>query len=155
MHPHAGRQTWQIAHRRMYRRFVDSMSTLAAEIGAEYRAPLLEPIFVSALARDLDRWGWRDRTDSMTRLFSDLLPSALLGRNSKAMFTGATFTEHSREFAQTWTGTGINHSIIDGERLRAEWLSATPRFGSMLSLQSAWLAGQPRSTADLEPPCAP
>jgi asparagine synthase (glutamine-hydrolysing) len=146
MSPHAGKQTWELAHRRMYRRFVDLATTLAAELGAEYRAPLLEPVFLSALARELGPWGWRDRTDSMTRLFGDVLPPAVLGRTSKALFTQVNFTEHSREFARSWDGTGINDSIIDGELIRAEWLSPLPRFGAMAPLQSAWLAGQPRAT---------
>jgi len=144
---HAGRQTWQYVTRRAVRRMLDTTHAFAAELDVDYRAPFDEPDFVSSLAHTLGLWGWRSRTDTMTRLFGDVLPPAILGRTTKAHFESALFTEHTRAFASQWDGTGVDDTLVDPEALRENWLSEQPSPPTRGLLQQAWLAGQTATPA--------
>jgi hypothetical protein len=89
----------------------------------------------------------------MRHLFGDLLPRDVLERQTKADFTGAVFSTHTREFARQWDGTGVNAELVDPEALRQSWLSPTPHGPSMSLLQQACLhchavtASSPRATS--------
>jgi asparagine synthase (glutamine-hydrolysing) len=76
----------------------------------------------------------------MNALAGDLLPANVLGRTSKAYFNRVFFGEHTRAFAASWSGEGLDERLIDPEALRREWLSEVPDFRTSLLLQSAWLA---------------
>lgn len=137
---HAGRHAWQLATRRAATRGYESVRSLGAEIDVEYVQTFGEPDFVAAVAGEAGFWGWTGRTATMRHLFGDLLPRAVLERRTKAVFTNAVFTEHSREFARRWTGDGVDPALVDAEALRENWLSASPHAPSMCLLQQAWLA---------------
>ncbi len=137
---HAGRQAWQFNDRRALRRLVDTFTALGDEIGTGYRAPLCEPGFVAAFAHSFGRWGAGDRTEVMTRLFGDFLPASVLGRASKANFRHAVLTDDIRIFAQGWNGFGVDHSMVDPEALRDNWLSERRNLAGLGLLQAAWLA---------------
>ncbi|PRX45630.1 asparagine synthase (glutamine-hydrolysing) [Prauserella shujinwangii] len=137
---HAGRNAWQFTDRRCARRAYDTMRALGAEIGAGYVQAFAEPELVAAVAGAAGFWGWTGRTATMRALFGDLLPRAVLERSTKAVFTDAVFTGHTREFARGWTGAGVDPELVDAEALRANWLSAEPHAPAMALLQSAWLA---------------
>ncbi|WP_307849488.1 asparagine synthase-related protein [Qaidamihabitans albus] len=137
---HAGRNTWQFADRRCARRGYETMRALGAELDVEYVQTFAEPGLVASVAAAAGYWGWTGRTATMVRLFADLLPRAVLERRTKAVFTDAVFTEHTREFARRWTGSGVDPELVDPEVLRDNWLSASPHAPSMNLLQQAWLA---------------
>lgn len=139
---HAGHQTWQFANHCGVRRMIDSMRALGSELDVDFRTPLLEPGFASALAHALGPWGSRGRTHTMTQLFNDVLPPAVLDRNTKAHFTHGVFTEHTRAFARQWDGTGLDGTLIDPEILRKCWLTEPAPLPAMGLLQEAWLASQ-------------
>lgn len=139
---HAGRHAWQFATRRGTRRGYDTFRTLGSEIGVEYVPTFGEPDFVAAIASAAGLWGWTGRAATMRHLFDDLLPRAVLERRTKAVFTNAVFTEHTREFARQWNGDGVDTDLVDPEVLRENWLSAHPHAPSMALLQQAWLAGR-------------
>lgn len=139
-HLHAGRQTWQLATQRASRIGYDTVRTLGAEIDVDYVQPLLEPGFVAAVAAAAGPWGWTGRTSTMRRLFGDLLPGAVIGRQTKASFNGAVFAGHTRAFARAWDGTGVDEELVDPAVLREHWLSALPHAPSMALLHQAWLA---------------
>ncbi len=84
--------------------------------------------------------GFGRRTQMMRALFHDLLPDAILSRTTKAAFNETRWLEPEREFARSWTGDGVDHELIDGERLRDEWLSETPSTHSAINLHASWLA---------------
>jgi asparagine synthetase B (glutamine-hydrolysing) len=117
-----------------------AMRRLATADGGRVEAPLLDPTFVSALARAGGRGGWGSRTAIMNALARDLLPTKVVGRTSKAYFNRVFFGEESRAFAAAWTGRGIDETLVDPEALRREWLSEIPDFRTSILLQSAWLA---------------
>jgi len=144
---HAGRHAWQCVDRRAVQGMLDSVHAFAAELDVTYSVPFAEPEFVSSLAHALGVWGWRSRTDAMTRLFGDLLPPAILGRTTKAHFGHGVFTEHTRAFARQWNGRGVDDELVDPEALRDNWLSELPHLPAMGLLQAAWLASQPATPA--------
>jgi asparagine synthase (glutamine-hydrolysing) len=78
----------------------------------------------------------------MTELFSDVLPGPVLSRTSKATFGGVFWGPKSREFAETWNGTGLDPELVDPEALRSAWLRELPPYGAALPLQAAWLFEQ-------------
>lgn len=139
---HAGRNAWQFAARRCARRGYDTVRTLGSEIDVDYLQTFGEPDFVAAVAAAAGFWGWTGRTATMRHLFGDLLPRAVLERSTKAIFTDAVFTEHTREFARRWDGDGVDTALVDPEKLRENWLSASPHAPSMALLQQAWLGTQ-------------
>ncbi len=112
---------------------------LAQASGQKILVPLLDPGFVGALARAGGRCGWGSRTATMNALARDLLPSDVVGRETKAYFNRVFFAEESREFAAAWSGSGLDETLVDPEMLRREWLSDVPDIRTALLLQSAWL----------------
>jgi asparagine synthase (glutamine-hydrolysing) len=137
---HAGRNTWQFATRRAARIGYETMRTLGSEMDVEYVQAFAEPSLVTAVAAAGGFWGWTGRTASMRGLFGDLLPREVLERSTKALFANAVFTSHTREFARTWTGEGVDTDLVDVDALRETWLSEVPHAPSMSLLQQAWLA---------------
>lgn len=137
---HAGRHTWQLATHRGSRIGYATVCALGADIGVTYVQPFLEPGFVAATAAAAGLWGWTSRTSTMRRLFGDLLPRAVIDRQTKATFNGAVFAGPTREFARRWTGAGVDPELVDAEVLRDHWLSPTPHAPSMALLHQAWLA---------------
>jgi asparagine synthase (glutamine-hydrolysing) len=119
-----------------------AMRQLADASGHRVVAPLLDPGFVGALARAGGHCGWGTRTATMNALARDLLPADVVGRASKAYFNRVFFGEQSRVFAATWSGRGLDETLVDPDALRREWLSEVPDFRTSLLLQSAWLADQ-------------
>lgn len=115
---------------------------LARAGGHRVEAPLLDPTFVAAFARAGGHSGWGGRTATMKALAGDLLPADVVGRSSKAYFNRVFFGEETRAFATTWSGRGLDDTLVDPEALRREWLSEVPDFRTSLLLQSAWLADQ-------------
>lgn len=139
---HAGRNAWQFTARRCVRRCYDTMRTLGREIDVEYVQTFGEPDFVAPLAHAAGFWGWTGRTATMARLFGDLLPRQVIERMTKAHFTHAVFTEHTRSFAREWDGSGVDTDLVDPEALRENWLSESPHLPTMTLLQQAWLKTQ-------------
>ena len=117
-----------------------SMNALADHAGTTIVHPFLEPSVVGAVARHFGARGPLDRTAAMQDLFADVLPPAVLSRRSKSSFDAAFFSTHSRAFAATWTGAGVDRSVVDAERLTEEWRSLHPDPRSFLLLQEVWLS---------------
>ena len=139
---HAGRNAWQFTARRCARRGYESLRALGREIDVEYVQTFGEPDFVAALAHAAGFWGWTGRTATMLHLFGGLLPREVFERMTKAHFTHAVFTEHTRCFAREWDGSGVDTDLIDPEALRENWLSESPHAPTMNLLQQAWLYTQ-------------
>ena len=119
---------------------LQAMQLLAEAGGHKLAAPLVDPAFVGAFARAGGLSGWGTRTATMDALARDLLPGQLVGRKTKASFNRVFFGDDSRGFAASWSGRGLDETLVDPEALRQEWLSETPDFRTSLLLQSAWLS---------------
>jgi asparagine synthase (glutamine-hydrolysing) len=136
----AARMRW-LAGWRLWRETMRSLATLASDAGATVSSPFLEPPFLEALAGAGGRWGWGSRTATMRGLFGDLLPDAVISRRSKAEFSAAQFTVHTKRFADEWSGeAGAAGELVDPDALRSAWRSEQPHFRSAMALQACWLA---------------
>ena len=110
-----------------------------ADYDVVYDQPLLDERFVTSFARMAGPLGILDRTAAMRKLFSELLPDAILARTSKAYFNGVYLGDETRRFAEGWSGGGVDTSLVDVEALRREWLSDWGSTQSCALLQAAWL----------------
>ena len=131
---------------------LDSLEALASSEGVAAHHPLADRRFWAALAALPRSNRFESRTDAMCLFFGDLLPESVLTRRTKATFDAAFWNRHSRAFASTWQGQGVDAEVVDVEALRREWTSEAPNPRSYLLLQAAWLAGAPsgRVRDDLE-----
>jgi asparagine synthase (glutamine-hydrolysing) len=136
--------TWQIATRRSFATIAHNHAAVAAEHGIRASDPLLDPGFIAALARAGGIWGYSSRTSTMEALFGDVLPPEIIARRTKAWFNQAHTGEATHEFARGWDGTGVDHDLVDADRLRAVWLSDEPTMAAGMLLHSAWLASAGR-----------
>ena len=134
------RRLTRYARGRFARLQVHSLGVLAAARRVNVCHPLHAPEFLAALAGDGGAAGYGDRTAAMEVLFGDLLPGKLTSRPTKAEFGGVFWGPSARQFAAEWRGGGINHELVDAERLREAWNAPNPLFGSATLLQAAWLA---------------
>ena len=120
---------------------LDNRRHLAAMEDVRYAHPFLDHGFIDSLARSGGWWGRASRSRWMTELFGDILPPAIIQRHTKAAFNLAVHGRHSRAFAASWDGSGVDADLIDVDALRRAWLSDYPPAMSAALLQAAWLAG--------------
>ncbi|MDQ7993993.1 MAG: asparagine synthase-related protein [Propionicimonas sp.] len=132
--------------RRPARILRQNLETTIAEYGHRPVNPFLDQEFALALAATGGPVGLGDRTTMMRRLFGDLLPPAVLGRQDKAAFGDTRWGSVERDFARSWSGAGLGDEV-DPEVLRAAWLSDFPPPGAAFLLHAAWLASVDGATA--------
>lgn len=128
-----------VAHVRSLRFSMRDIDRVAATGGARYRAPLLDPGFTASLAAAGGWRGFGGRGATLRTLFGELLPDDVITRRDKATFNDVFFTEETRRFAQSWSGSGIDESVVDPEALRRRWRAPFVDYRSAMLLQSAWL----------------
>ena len=115
-------------------------AAMAARSDVHLVQPFLEPDYVRSVCRDAPRDGYPSRTVAMDRHFGDVLPEGVPARSTKAIFSEVFFGPRMRSFAAQWSGTGLDDSLVDAEKLRREWLAPKPQFCSLVPIQMAWLA---------------
>ena len=124
---------------RAYAAMDRAFETLALERDIAVVNPFLSPPVLTALVAAGGPTGFPGRSAAMSLLFGDLLPEKLLTRGTKASFSGPVWGPATREFAESWSGAGVDQHHVDTQALRGEWLSDRPHFQTILLLQSAWL----------------
>ena len=140
------RMRW-LARRRMWPISQRAMDLYAGDHDVRTYAPLLDRGFLASLGAAGGRLGIGDRTAVMRLLGAELLPPALIDRETKAEFSESYFGPHTKRFAQEWDGRdGIDPDVVDADALRAMWLSDRPHGLSAALLQSAWLAADRRAS---------
>ena len=113
---------------------------LADDVGARLSMPFWDLGFLATMARAGGHTGLGGRTSVMRAVFPEVLPDDVLARGTKANFTTAYWSGHSRVFARDWDGSGVDPELVDLEQLRAVWCSELPTYGSATLLHAAWLA---------------
>jgi asparagine synthase (glutamine-hydrolysing) len=121
---------------------------LASRRNVRVWSPLLHPDVVHAIARDGRTMGRTGRTAALRVLASDLLPDAVLSRTSKAMFNGVIMSRYTSEFAQRWTGKGVDPDLVDVDELSRLWRSGERHALTSALLQAAWLESVQRAPLD-------
>jgi hypothetical protein len=114
----------------------------AQQQGALFLSPLLDPGFAASLATHAGRLGFRNRAEGLRVFCADLLPDAILDRTTKAEFNATFFNRYSHEFADRWSGAGIDPELADHDVLRATWRGPDHNALSAALLQAAWLADE-------------
>jgi asparagine synthase (glutamine-hydrolysing) len=122
-----------------------NLDVLAHRQDVKAWSPLLHPEFVNAVSRDGGRLGVGDRTTALRALIPDLLPDAVLARTTKAIFNEAYNARHTIEFAESWSGDGLDEEMVDPAELRRIWLSGRGNALTAALLQTAWLADHARN----------
>jgi hypothetical protein len=115
---------------------------LAADTGAKLVNPLVDPWFLSALARAGGALGWSTRTELMRALFGGFLPDEVLARPTKAEFGEVFWGPRTREFVAGWSGEGVDPALVDPDALQTAWSQPRPLFTAGMPLHAAWLHGQ-------------
>ena len=132
---------WTLRRRRLAA-LRDSLGALAVDAGAAIDHPLIDPLFVAAVARAAGWAGTGGRSRFLPRLAGDLLPRDVLLRRDKTSFVDVYWTSHSRELAMSWDGSGVDADVVNAEVLRATWATGRPNPATALLLQQVWLAGR-------------
>jgi asparagine synthase (glutamine-hydrolysing) len=127
-------------HSRYIEIALGTVGAMAATSDVRHVEPFFDPRYAREVCADAPPEGYPSRTVAMERNFADVLPPRLPGRLSKAMFTEVFTGPETRRFAGEWDGSGVDHSLVDPEALRAQWLSDRPDVRSLVPLQAAWLA---------------
>ena len=117
-----------------------NLAALATDADVAISHPLLDPAFVDALARIRRADRYSQRRQAMSDLFDDVLPPDVIARRTKAAFEGAFWHEYSRALVERWQGEGVDESLVDVERLAAEWQSDAPDPRTYTLLQSIKVA---------------
>jgi hypothetical protein len=134
---------WRIAEFNAVRVAMGNLDEIGRSLDVEYVHPLYDPDFLSALGEFGGRLGHSSRTATMRALFGDLLPDAVLARDTKAYFNEVFIRESTREFIQSWDGSGLDTELVDVEALRAAWSGGLIHAGTFQLIQAAWLAANP------------
>jgi asparagine synthase (glutamine-hydrolysing) len=130
---------WHL-RRRIPHTIAHNMDVIATDYDVLHLQPLLNRAFLASLARCGGVLGFETRTDAMTFLAEDLLPTAVLARPTKPGYNTAYFTDIAREFTKTWDGTGLDEELVEPEKLRSALLGPLPNAAGFALLQAAWLA---------------
>jgi hypothetical protein len=124
------------------------LDLLAGDEGTRIVNPLLDLGFLAALGGFLGRRGAGGRTALMHALFADVLPEAVLSRDTKATFGEAFCGPHTRALVEEWDGDGLDTTLVDARALRRFWGDGSelrPLGLTALLLQATWLAGTVRA----------
>jgi len=131
----------QVTHR-CFNGIAGTFSALGKALGTEIDQPLRQPGVMESIAGFGGRRGFRRPRDLLQRVCGALLPAELLRPRTPLDLTHVLFGEASREFAATWSGGGLDESIVDVVALRRSWLSERPDARTACLLQYAWLTVQ-------------
>ncbi len=121
---------------------VASLEVLARDHDVQVVHPLLDRVFLAAVAAAGGRAGYGSRRAAMRKLFSDVLPSALFERRTKGEFGAAMWRESALAFARRWDASGLDAELIDVDALKSTWQEDNPPLAAATLLQAAWLAGK-------------
>jgi hypothetical protein len=120
-----------------------SQALIAREHDVLPQYPLRSPAFLAALAKEGGPAGFGGRRELTNRLFGNLVPDSVLERRqTRYEFADVLWASHSRAFAHSWDGSGVDQDLVDAERLRSMWTGPRPwLYGwSATAAQAAWLA---------------
>ena len=121
-----------------------SMAALARTHDVQIFHPLMEPRFLSAVARRGGTLGWGTRTAALSALFGQVLPSVALARQTKADFTRPYWSGDVRSSSRRGTGRASPPTLSTSPRSVLSG-RARPDARTGLLLHAAWVASLPPS----------
>jgi hypothetical protein len=118
-----------------------SFQLLAEDRNVQFLAPFSEDQVLRALATEMGRSGFTSRTAAMQSLFGDLLPQAIIERQSKATFLSPLVGPQTRAFAEVAEPEAVlPPELVDPDALRTAWRQEQVDVRSLPALQLCWLA---------------
>jgi asparagine synthase (glutamine-hydrolysing) len=118
-----------------------SLQLLAEDHDVQFLAPFSEDRVLRALAIELGRTGFTSRSSAMDRLFGELLPTAIIERQSKATFLNPMVGPLTRAFAEVAEPDAVvSDEWVDTVALRSAWREEQVDVRSLPALQLCWLA---------------
>jgi asparagine synthetase B (glutamine-hydrolysing) len=124
-----------------------NFKVIAADLGTRLEFPLVDNRFLGALAPVIGRKGFWNVAGILGALFTGILPEQTIKRETKSLFHNAYFGPASRAFAAEWDGTGVDHDLVDVDRLKSLWRQERPHSMTFMLFQSAWLPKQREAAA--------
>lgn len=126
-----------------------NQAKLLAGTGVAVRQPFLDQSFLAAFAASGGMRGFLSRTSMMRMLFHDVLPDAVLKRETKGEFSAVAFGPATRRLMEAWEGEGLGElaDAVDWRVLRDTALSERPLFGAQLLVQHVWLEAERARTS--------
>ncbi len=127
---------------------IENIARLGSDAGVEVRHPFADPRFVLALSRAGGLRGFPTRAAALRTHFSDVLPTDVSDRLTKASFDAVLWNRHSRAFVAELLEGGLESALrtaglaehVDATKLAAHWTGPQPAANSFLILQACWLA---------------
>ena len=137
-----GRRVLWHPNRRDLTTMVAGLELVAAPFDVLVVSPLVDPGFVTALARAGHRRTPPLRSDLLAELGSGALAPVITAPRPKAHFLEVFFRAPTRALVSTWDGYGVDPRLVDVAALRRVW-SQWPVPGATAPLvQQVWLAAQ-------------
>ena len=133
---------------RYYQLCRENFEVMASRDDVAVVHPFVEPAVLSALGEGGRYAGFGDRRHLLYALMGDLLPPGFLDRTTKGTYSVPLWTDTATSFAVSWSGHGLDDSLVDPEAVRATWLTDGRTVMSTSMLQAAWLADHPTAAAD-------
>lgn len=121
-----------------------ALELVATDTNVQLVHPLLGVRVWAQLAALGHPIGFESRSDGMRQVFGAVLPDQLCLRASKARFDDVFWNRPTREFVQSWDGTGVREEWVDAAALQEHWRQERPWANSFTLLQAAWLASANR-----------
>jgi hypothetical protein len=139
--------TAQVTHR-CFDGAAGTISAIGDVFGTTIDQPLRNPGVVEAFAGAGGWRGFRGLKTMLLAMSGELLPDDVFAKRPGADLARVFFADASHEFAENWTGAGVDESLVDVEALRRNWCSEAPDPRTACLLQYAWLTEQagPAST---------
>lgn len=122
----------------------DAINADLAHAGVRGCAPFWDVRVIASIARDGGVLGYGSRTTAMRRIFGELVPDRVKARPDKGFFEDVFWGRRTKEFIETWDGSGLDHTLVDPDVLRRCWREQYWPAWTALPLQVAWLAAHSR-----------
>ena len=117
-----------------------SMQALGSAHDVDVGLPFLDPVTLRSFANSQRAPSRPPESGDARRGGRRPPPERLLRRRTKASFDHPYWNRYTRDFAESWTGRGLDRELVDPAELRREWRSPQPIAASSTLLQLAWVA---------------
>ncbi|MER5454863.1 asparagine synthase-related protein [Micromonospora sp. NPDC002389] len=117
--------------------------------------PLLDCGFLAALTAMAGRRRRCTRDDLLAEIVGIALPPDIIAPRPKARFRDVFLRQTTREFVQSWDGTGVDPDLVDVPALRDIWSRWPIPGGTAALVQQIWMTTAPAPPPRYSPQATP
>jgi hypothetical protein len=121
---------------------IRSMQALADDVGTRIVQPYFNARCISAIAAAGGARGFGNKARCVEAVLGDLLPAEALQRGDSPVMSRVLFGHYTRDFAERWSGKGLDDSLVSPDALRAIWLGEEHDWRTSGLMQLAWLSDE-------------